>query len=55
MLQLLHAPQQRVWAGCHGQADGEPRTGLAAEGTTNRLVGLAEEGGCASIGRGKPW
>ena len=55
IFELLDAPQQRVRAGCDGQAYGEPRAWLAAEGATNRLVSRPKEGGCTSIRRGKPW
>src|SRR5512135_2972644 len=54
VLELLDAPEQRIRAGRHGQADGQARAGLATQGTADRAVGLAEPRGGSCVRGGEP-
>src|SRR3954471_5993389 len=54
MSDLLDAPEQRVGADGHGEAEGQSGPGLAPEGVADRLVGPAEPGRGASEWLGEP-
>jgi hypothetical protein len=49
----LDPSEKRIRAGGHGQASGESGAGLATEGAADRLVGLAEPRGGASVRLGE--
>ncbi len=48
ILELPDAPEEFIGAGRHGEPRSEAGDGLAAQGATNPLVGLPEQGGSAS-------
>ena len=54
VLEPLDASEQRVWAGGHGEENGQAGAGFASESKPNRSVGLAEAVGCTSIRPSEP-